>query len=422
MKPILASIAALAAFAAAQPQYNITDLGNVGVTPGQPFTIVNTGIISGAAGAANGATHAVLWYLGQKGDISSPGLGGLNSVALGVNDKGQVVGQAESTTPDPNGEDFCGFKQLGLPTKGTTCLPYLWQFGRMSPLPTLGGPNGVANQINARGIIAGIAENKTLDLTCPAPQKLQFKPVIWNKGQIEELPTFSSDPDGIAISINGNGQAVGSSGDCSKYDPYSLSDLLQLHALLWETNAVINLGNLGGTGRGGGNIAISINNSAQVVGNSDLPGDAVTHGFLWTKQKGIQDLGTLPGDIDSAGLGINDGGDIVGVSSDSSGNPRAFLREKGVMADLNSLVPADSSLYLLVACSINAHRQIIGFAFDPATNEVHGYLASPAGNAGGFSIAAQAVRAPVVLPEEARQQLRRQMRLGRYGARFLTAQ
>ncbi len=135
--------------------------------------------------------------------------------------------------------------------------------------------------------------------------------------------------------------------------------------MLWETNAVINLGNLGGTGRGGGNIAISINNSAQVVGNSDLPGDAVTHGFLWTKEKGIQDLGTLPGDIDSAGLGINDGGEIVGVSSDSSGNPRAFLREKGVMADLNSLVPADSSLYLLVACSINAHRQIIGFAFDP---------------------------------------------------------
>jgi uncharacterized membrane protein len=160
MKPILASIAALAAFAAAQPRYTITDLGNVGVTPGQPFTVVNTGIISGAAAGPNGATHAVLWYLGQKGDISSPGLGGLNSVAFGVNEKGQVVGQAESTTLDPNGEDFCGFKQLGLPTKGTTCLPYLWQFGRMSPLPTLGGPNGVANQINARGTIAGIAENK----------------------------------------------------------------------------------------------------------------------------------------------------------------------------------------------------------------------------------------------------------------------
>ena len=292
----------------------------------------------------------------------------------------------------------------------------------MSPLPTLGGPNGVANQINSRGIIAGIAENKTLDLTCPAPQKLQFKPVIWNKGKIEELPTFPGDPDGIAISINGNGQAVGSSGDCSKYDPYSLSDLLQLHALLWETNAVINLGNLGGTGRGGGNVALSINNSAQVVGNSDLPGDAVTHAFLWTKEKGIQDLGTLPGDIDSAALGINDGGDIVGVSSDSNGNPRAFLRENGAMVDLNSLVPADSPLYLLVACSINAHRQIIGFAFDPASNEVHGYLASPGTKAGGLSIAAQAVRAPVVLPEEARQQLRRQLRLGRFGARFLTPQ
>ena len=76
MKPILASLAALAAFATAQPRYTITDLGNVGATPGQPFTIVNTGLIAGAAGAANGATQAVLWYQGLKGDIALPGLGG----------------------------------------------------------------------------------------------------------------------------------------------------------------------------------------------------------------------------------------------------------------------------------------------------------------------------------------------------------
>ncbi len=419
MKPIM-TLLALAAFAAAQPRYTIADLGNVGATPGQPFTIVNTGLVAGAAGAANGATHAVLWYQGQKGDIGVPGLGGLNSIAFGVNERGQVVGQAETTTPDPNGEDFCGFKQLGLPVHGTTCLPYLWQYGMMTPLPTLGGPNGVANQINARGTIVGIAENNTPDLACPGPQKLQFKPVLWEKGNIEELPTFAGDPDGFAVGVNSNRQVVGASGICSTYDPYSLTDLVQLHALLWETNAVINLGNLGGTGRGGGNVAFSINNSAQVVGNSDLPGDAVTHAFLWTKQKGMQDLGALPGDTGSAGLYINEAGDIVGVSTDSSGNPRAFLRENGVMADLNSLVPADSSLYLLVACSINAHRQIIGFAFDPASNEVHGYLASPTTNAGGLSIAAHAVRAPAVLPEEARQQLRRQLRLGRFGARFLS--
>jgi probable HAF family extracellular repeat protein len=420
MKPVLTSLAALAAFAAAQPRYTITDLGNVGATPGQPFTIVNNGLIAGTASVASGATHAVLWYEGMKGDIAAPGLGGLNSIAFGVNDRGQVVGQAETTTPDPNGEDFCGFKQLGLPTKGTTCLPYLWEYGMMIPLPTLGGPNGVANQINARGTIVGIAENKNLDLACPAPQKLQFKPVIWENGQIEELPTFAGDPDGFAVNINSNGQVVGASGVCSTFDPLSLTDLVQLHALLWETDAVINLGNLGGTGRGGGNVAFAINNSAEVVGNSDLPGDAITHAFLWTKQKGIQDLGTLPGDTGSAALGLNDAGDIVGVSIDSNGDPRAFLRENGVMADLNSLVPADSPLYLLVACSINAHRQIIGFAFNAATGEVHGYTATPSNNAGGSSVMSQAIRGPMVLSEEARQQLRRQLRLGGFGTRFLT--
>jgi hypothetical protein len=38
-------------------------------------------------------------------------------------------------------------------------------------------------------------------------------------------------------------------------------------------------------------------------------------------------------------------------------------------------------LYLLIACSVNARGQIIGLAFDTATNELHGYLATP--NYGG---------------------------------------
>src|ERR1022692_4905775 len=66
MKTILASIAAsslLAALAMAQPsrRYTVTDLGAVGNPPGQPYVISNNGLISGAATAANGAMHAVLW-------------------------------------------------------------------------------------------------------------------------------------------------------------------------------------------------------------------------------------------------------------------------------------------------------------------------------------------------------------------------
>src|SRR5579862_6868234 len=88
-------------------RYNIFDLGVVGNLPAGPYIIRNDGLISGAAATHNGKMHAVLWFKGQKFDIGKPGLGGPNSTALGVNEFGQTVGQAE--TSRSNGEDFCGF-------------------------------------------------------------------------------------------------------------------------------------------------------------------------------------------------------------------------------------------------------------------------------------------------------------------------
>jgi probable HAF family extracellular repeat protein len=56
---------------------------------------------------------------------------------------------------------------------------------------------------------------------------------------------------------------------------------------------VSNLGSLGGAF---GNQAHQMNNRGQVVGASDLAGDAAFHGFVWSKSSGIKDVGTLPGD------------------------------------------------------------------------------------------------------------------------------
>ena len=90
----------------------------------------------------------------------------------------------------------------------------------------------------------------------------------------------------------------------------------------------------------------------------------------------MRDLGTVEGDVDSAAIGINDDGQIVGVSLDANFNPRAFLRQGQTMIDLNTLVPAGSPLYLASACSINAAGEIVGFAFDNSGN-VHAYMAVP---------------------------------------------
>lgn len=100
----------------------------------------------------------------------------------------------------------------------------------------------------------------------------------------------------------------------------------------------IDLGNLGGRIN---NAGFAINDLEQVVGASDIPGDQFQHAFLW-QHNVISDLGTLPGDVASAAIGINNRAQATGVSIDAAGNLRAFLWQNGVMTDLNTLIPPNS--------------------------------------------------------------------------------
>ena len=391
-------------------QYTVTDLGTLpGGNFSQPFFMNRYGLISGSSSLADGSQHATLWLDGLMGDIGAPGLGGPNSIAFGDNERFQSAGEAETSTPDPNGEDFCGF--------GThlTCSSFLWQDGKMVQLPTLGGNNGAANAISNRGKVAGFAENSTADPGCPSPQVLQFKPVVWEKGVIHRLPTVGGDPDGVVYNLNDNGEVVGASGTCTTFNPNFLNNLLAVHALLWENGKATDLGNLGGqTGQAGGNAAYDVNNRGEVVGGSDLAGDTTFHAFLWTRKTGIQDLGTLSGDLASNGISINDGGSVVGVSLDANFNPRAFLWEKGMMTDLNTLVAGDSPLYLLTGCSINSRGEITGLGLTSA-GEIHTYLATPKHDAEIGEAASHGVVSRRILSDDARKQLQQQLRFGRTG-------
>jgi len=398
-------------------RYTITDLGTLeGGTFSQSFSINKYGLVSGSSNLADGNQHATLWLEKLKVDIGVPGLGGPNSIAFGDNDGFQSDGEAETSTPDPNGEDFCGF--------GThlTCLPFLWQDGEMIQLPTLGGNNGVAMAISNRGQLAGFAENSTPDTGCPSPQVLHFMPVVWEKEVIHKMPTFGGDPDGVAQQINDKGEVVGGSGTCATFNTNFLYNLVPVHALLWENGKAIDLGNLGGkTGQAGGNIAYDINNQGQVVGNSDLPGDTTFHAFLWTKGTGMQDLGTLSGDVASVSISINDAGSAVGASLDAKFNPRAFLWEKGVMTDLNTRIAGHSPLYLMTGCSINSRGEITGLGMT-STGEIHSYLATPTHGVATSDGTAQGVISRRALSDDARKLLQQQLRFGRFGVPFMGKQ
>jgi probable HAF family extracellular repeat protein len=399
----LALVAAPLCTLAQSTRYTIVDLGPVGpsTSEGQPFTIsAHLSRIGGEEVLANPSdpaelvSHAALWDRTDLIDIGVPGLGGPNSVAYGVNSWWEAAGQADTETPDPNGEDFCGSTALGLTHSGNTCVPFLWQNGSMVSLPRLRnsaakeGSNGIALQINDFGLIAGTSEKANADSTCPgatvSPQKMKFKPVIWSRYspwsgiQIAELPTVEGDPDGIAAAINGRGEAAGASGDCGPFNTIQQNNLTPLHAILWRNGKAIDLGNLGGDGKFNGIYASGLNDDGQVVGTSDTSGDASFHGFLW--QEGhIADLGTLTGDAYSSAIAISKHGHLVlGVSVSASFSPRAVLWRDGVATDMNTLVPTDSPLYLESACSTNDKGEIIGFAaLKNNPSESHAYLAKP---------------------------------------------
>lgn len=400
------------------PRYTVTDLGTLGGTFGIAFSINNRGWVAGAANLpGDTARHAVLWQNGVKTDLGT--LGGPNSTAYLLNERGEVPVFSDTSTPDPLGEDFCGF--------GThlVCLPYVWKSGVRTLLPTLGGSNAIANEVNNRGQVGGVAETATPDPTCVAPQVLQARPVVWENGETEELPTFPGDPDGFVNAINDIGQAVGASGKC-------FTALPGIHALLWQNGSATDLGNLGGTWN---HFPLDINNQGQVVGFSNLPNDATTHAFLWTEDDGIQDLGTLPGDFSSFAYGINSKARVVGTSAGASG-PRAFLWKSGVMTDLNSLIPAGSPLFLLDAFSINSRGEIVGDALQTSTGEVHAFLATPCdkeqadnegcenGAEGTTAVRGATSEYPkLAVPENVRKLLhQRRLRIGRFGAGFIRPQ
>jgi probable HAF family extracellular repeat protein len=188
------------------------------------------------------------------------------------------------------------------------------------------------------------------------------------------------DPDGIAYSINGRGEAVGASGDCGPFNSLEQNNLTPLHAILWRDGKAIDLGNLGGDGKSFGIFASGLNDDGEVVGTSDTTGDASFHGFLW-RDGHIADLGTVAGDAYSIAVAVAKRGLVLGVSLSANFAPRAALWRDGIATDLNTLVPSDSPLYLESACSTNDKGEIIGFAYLKSNpTESHAFVAKPVGH------------------------------------------
>jgi probable HAF family extracellular repeat protein len=373
--------------------YRIINLGNpLGGTVSQGTTINSRDWIAGfSALPGDTVMQAVLWRHGQVTPLGT--LGGPNSAVAwpNRNDHGLVVGIAEENRPDPLHEDWsCGLAVFFTIT-GDICRGFVWQDGRMTALPTLGGYDGFATGVNNRGQIVGWAEDRVQDPTCNANnQVLQFEAVLWTgRGshyQAHELPPAPGDLDGAATAINQRGEVVGISGLCGG----AIGGETAEHMVVWSRGHVVRiLPTLGGSYW---NTPMDINDTGSVVGFSDLPGDGPTfaganfQAFDWSARpfrcngqmtSGTCDLGVLPGNQYSEALGINDRGQVVGLSFGGTAPEEAFLWQDGEMTNLNSLAQPGTTLDLVDAQDINNRGIITGQAIDSVTGATVAFEAIP---------------------------------------------
>ena len=300
--------------------------------------------------------RATLWAHGRIIDLGSLPEGGFESIAAAVNSKGQVVGLATNTIPDPNSMVGSGFQTRA----------FIWQNGgAMQDLGTLGsGTNAQALLVNERGQVVGWSYLNS----APAGNcSLVFVTgsFIWDaQNGMRDLGSLGGTCT-TASAVNNRGQVVGFS---------NLSGDVITHGFLWDRGSLQDLGGpLGGDSSG----PFAMNERGEAVGFAFLPGNTIFHAVLWRHVGDSIDLGGARPDQCNWATSINAKTQVVGSSGDCTPAPaHVFLWEDGSMADLNALIPPNSPLFLELTETINDHGEIAGTGSDVNGN-THAFLAIP---------------------------------------------
>jgi len=181
--------------------------------------------------------------------------------------------------------------------------------------------------------------------------------------------------------INNPGVVVGGA-DSSIHDPNAPNcgnaDCFLTHAFRWQDGVLTDLGTLPGVNF---SHATSINARGWATGGSGTAeidpqtGNPQEHAVLW---KGIEivDLGTLRAGLDSAGLTVNNAGEVVGMATVDTtldsfpvgpwrSPTHAFIWRNGVMQDLGTLGGADS--FPTGGCNNERSDLAVGFSFTDST-------------------------------------------------------
>lgn len=337
---------------AASGGYEITDLGTLGGDFSEALYISNSGQIVGFSYLASGAQHPFIW---QNGTTTDMDVGGRLLSVTGVNDRGQVSGNAFSD------HQYAWQWQDGVLTElpgsasalnnagqiaGTNTTAYVSTGGVIQDLGTLGGSFSRATDINDRGQVVGWAERADHSL----------HPFLWDNGSMRDLGSFGGANN---VVISDAGTVAGTGTDAAG----------RTHAFLWD-GALHDLGTLPWAEGG----VADINNRGQVVGTVFRGLEHYT--FLW--QDGVfTPLGSLPGGAWAAASRINNRGEIVGSSGTTDWVHGVVWRD-GQTYDLGTLGGRRSS-----ALDINAAGIVVGYSEDSTVDsfgngKIHAVMWRPA--------------------------------------------
>lgn len=261
---------------------------------------------------------------------------------------------------------------------GRTCVGFIWEGGEMRPIPTLGGHNGFATGVNNRGQVVGWAETEVRDPTCNTEfQTLQFRGFVWDsrRDRITELPPLPGDSSSTGNAINDRGQVVGISGACA--DAFGASSARR--AVLWDRGQIIDLGTLGADEWNTPMYISLRGDVVGFAGSApDQGGPFPLQPFIWTRRGGMQPLDRVEGCAGGQAHAINLRRQVVGVATGcEDGQNRAFLWENGTTTDLNEHLAPGTDVFLADAREINVRGQITGRAVDPETRDSVAFVATP---------------------------------------------
>ena len=288
-------------------------------------------------------------------DIVEAGYG-IGSTAQGLNNKGKVVGgffdpvyqsghaylysnkQSQEIYPTPFFRSFSGAS--GINDNGQVSTSYqglAYLYDTRTGTRTGLGPNdvnSVARAINQSGVMVG-----TSDMVGGA---YLFDPRVGIAQGLGDIP--GGDGYTSATALNNHNDVVGSAGTKVGYD-----------AFLYHNGVMQDLGTLPG---GNGAEATGINDSGDIVGSSNTTDRSRMHAFFY--HNGVmRDLGTLyPTDPDSFGVGINNAGDVIGISGNYP-----FLYHSGTMLNLRQMIDPNDGWQLKYVTAINDRGQIVGYGY-----------------------------------------------------------